>query len=388
MAEYKTEWVEPSYGCCYMTAADHQNFKDAIGTDEQVFTTRRAILEKYKNQSPFGGDGLYLKVESFEDLQSRLPRIRKINSPEQEEQRAKADILHNISGGNVDHKKAMLNGIPSSSNALKNNPIRVSETKSSMSKRKEEGVKKDSGNVMKSISLPITAAVADAAEKISSEFQDAKNKSEGLIDSVINKVINPAKSKFSEKYSGLKENYEKYKEQVSQLSETLASLPDRIGGITDAAIGQYNQLTNQFNLRLTNVQNQITDQFQFNLDSTIDSLAGAFGVVASIVAAPTGFSNTILAGGGGDGSGYTAADVTDDYPNGVSRDGCPVVRGFSVYSRGQFSGYEARQFRPTNLGNTQSIQNAVNAAIEFANQRNGVVWDDCSRGRFIVFWQA
>lgn len=371
-ATFKTEWTEPSYGCCYMTQEDNFDFNFTVGTPQQVYEKRQQILSKYSNQKPFDGDGK-LYYQSWEQLQEKLPIINKVNEAMQAEKAFRFDMMSKVMNQDLSYKAAILGGFPSLSQPLKDSPLSsMYEDKVSLKRKELEGLKKNNGNIIKNCYMLTPPVIDDLSETLSNEFSDSKNKCEDIITEKTNSSINKASSFMSESFTQLKNNLQNIANSTVAWATAITTASVSLAQhMANAAMIGMNSASNAFAQRQQATQAMISNASQ-QLNQAVGSLAGSFAGVGFAVMQPTGFSAVLL-----EGAGATAAGTNNQ-----------VVVTFCTASDRppQYRGLNARCFKPRDARNREHTDAARLQAEGFARNVGGTVWNDTVNRMFVVFY--
>lgn len=382
MPSYKTEWVEPSYGCCYMSKTDHEIFNQYSGNIDQIFAFRSGLLKKYRSQYPFQGDGKLYEYKNWTEYENSLPRIVNTNSVSQEEKKTRGEIIDLVSVQSSDYTNILLGSISSASAKLKQNSSKLFESKTSGSRRKNDGVTNNTGNNLMGTSVIITSEIDECAKEISEEFQAAKTKAESALKAKISAKLASAKAKMTAKYASIKASLQAYKAQIAafkaQIAVGIAAISGKLAALQKALVAQAKALQ----AALAAAQAAILKNLENTLDDALDAITGGFAGLAALITTPVGFAAVAIQDAGVVLSSENAyiSTCTTDYRTGTPYE----CEGVAV---GRYNGYKARCFKPKNLSTDEIINAAKKEAQDFASENNGSVWNDCKRKRFVVFYE-
>lgn len=403
MSNYKTEWVQPSYGCCYMTKEDNIQFKNAKGKPKDIFATQTKILRNYEPQYPFNGDGKLFNLTDWDEYQKSLPNSIKVNAASADEQLGKTSLINIMSNQTTEYIRSMLTLMKSLSLNLNANGEfnALIENKHSTSRKNDEGVINNTGNRIKGISLAITPAISDTAGTISSEFQDADNKSKSIMESKLKMVKAFFKKRFGKSFNKIKNSFIKYKTQLENFQKDLLLAQKQLIADITYLSNLIKAQAQDLQKSIAKIQAELVETLTKALQDAIAGLVGAFGGLATLLLTPLSFASLAIIAGGGNTADAKVKDVTSKWKNGIPKrygdkgelKSCPAVgdprtgEKYDEYTPGMFAGWNAKAFTPKDKSNDEDIDNAKIDAIDFAKSKdNGVVWDDCLSNYFVAIW--
>jgi hypothetical protein len=305
---YKVEWTEPTYGCCYMNESDYYDFIDITGSPEQIYNNRHNILKKYPNQKPFEGDGK-LFYYNWEQYKNSLPQVNKVNGAMQAEKTGRYNIIFQSVNSGFEYKNALLNSFNDLSQSFKESPSLIYEDKISISKNPLEGIKKNTGNLIKSVSIIGLPEVADISNKVTDQLKNANLKTEGIINSKIGTAVNSTLEVINNSYINLKENITSITDVVENWSSEITNIQGQLSNTIAQSIRDGSRIAEQVRQQYTGFIKQIEDAARENLEEAVKEITGAFAGLAALINQPVDavssrlveLANENNSGGGGGG---------------------------------------------------------------------------------------
>ena len=371
---YKVEWTEPTYGCCYMTEQDSKLFKSALGTPQEIYTTRHDLLAGYSNQKPFNGDGTLFYL-TWDEYQKTLPLIVKVNQAMTAEKVGRYNITFGISQS-VPYKQKIYGGLNGLDSVYKSNPFSMFENKSSMKRKKEEGTKADNGNILKAMSLLMTPAVTDLVSTISDEANSASLKAKSVSDSLINSAVSEAMTGINASFTSLKTSVETIKAQAISFKATIEVLKQSIPLGMAAALARGRLAAQQARLEVEEAKALLIENATMALEMAVAAIASAFASVAALVFTQLPFTNFVVDAAGGN-MGTRTVD-------GVIQNDCPKLDEETYPA--EYQSLSHRCFEPSVEGDQAAKDKAEEQARTFASRYNGhVVWL-AAHERWAVFY--
>jgi hypothetical protein len=387
-----------------MKKTDYDSFIDVTNggkprSIDQLFEHRKNILQKYNSQYPFKGDGKLFHYKDWSTYEQTLPTTIKINLASNEEQKARNKIIDVISVQTTNFTNNLMREIPSASATLKENAVKLcTEVKSSATRLKNEGVSVATGNIIKSVSYSATPTINAQVSLLNFQWKNANQKTQKEVEAKVDAEIKKAKGKFAKAYDDIKKSIDSFKAQVASYSATVKEAGDKllsaIAGATAYAQAQALLLQKTLNETLDSIQNGLVSV----VSSALESIAGALGGLADLIKLPSGFSAVILTalgsriltddtritGAGGKGCDYTGGVPDYDPP-------CPAsgLEG-RQYRAGDFhsnDGYKSICFTPKSQDSDEEVRRSEQDAKNFAESKNGYLYNDCEKDTFVVFWK-
>lgn len=291
---YKIEWTEPSYGLCFVNYEDYYSFKNAIGSPEQIYDSKRQILQKYKNQFPFNGDG-QLFTNTWQEFSKKLPRILKVNAADQATKNCRFQSIFDTCFTDLSFKENMLSSFSELSLDLKNDPFSVFEDKISWTRNPLDGVKKNTGNTLKASTVMITPFITDTAVELQDKIKSAALKNESILKNLTSQALN---SRFSSiiqtSFNNLKTNVENITTLVSGWSQQLNGIQSTISSTITSIVNQSSSIASSFQASFNQFKNDLINNATEKLNEAVSTLPGAFTSIGTLVSTPLpGISQTL-----------------------------------------------------------------------------------------------
>ncbi len=410
---HKVEWVEPTYGCCYMSEGDAEEFMSVVGPPDVIYNTRHEILKGYENQKPFNGDGT-LYYLTWEEYQKKLPVIVRINQAMTEEKKCRYELISSISR-NIDLKKTLISELKSLNEKFKKKAGFMFENKSSMKRKIEEGVKANNGNILKGVSMLTTPAISDlvfdsrgtkgtskppratqdsiitkdtgvsefieegdfAAEEtassaiIAEEISNSVNKAQEKMEAIKKSIIAKAISKMKAAFEKMKEAIIAIKEQAEKFAKMIMDMKQKVMASISAAIAAGAAAAEKVMKAIEKMKEKIAEQVEEAMTLALTTISSAFSGLATLVFTALPFASFVFfASGGGEHGSYS-----EDECSGVKKENIPE----------KYRNMAKRCFKPKNL---LHIGKANKEAEKFSKQHNGIKMWIPEEKLFIVFYEG
>ena len=376
---YKVEWSEPSYGCCFMYKTDAEDFKNAIGAQEEIYTKRHDILQSYATQKPFNGDGK-LYFYTWEQYKNTLPHVDTINKAMKAEKIARYNIIFNVSQ-NLQYKTSILKKFSTLSPLYSTNPLCVFENKSSFFRRQEEGLKQDCGNIIKATNMLVNPAITDLSTTLSGEVVSAKLQTKDIVNEKIEKATESATKDITESFTALATSIKSLKKVATEWKAKIVSIKAQLIAQFQSAVALGKQMAMDAYNKIEELKTQMEEAAKEALESALTAIATAFSGIATMVFTALPFTNFIL----------NAIDMnTNEHTDMVMSGKCDKLDQSRDEEGNPISAsllaMDSRCYETDDDGNEEQKQKAYEKAYAFANLNSGTIFWDKAFYRYIVFY--
>lgn len=370
---YKVEWTEPSYGCCLMSKADASAFKNAMGTQKQIYVQRHNILQNYSNQKPFNGDGK-LYYYTWDEFENTLPHIYKLNKAMAAEKVGRYNTIFALSQ-DLDYKKSLLAEIQGMSPQYKNQPTAMFENQASMCRRQDEGLVTANGNHMKGISLLVGPEISEIQKTIGDQVHSADLKTKAKAKSKTDKAANDASADIKDSFTQLSTSIKTLKQTTQKWNAKTAQIVASIQTQFTAAVAAGTALAEQARAQMEEVRAAMEEAVAMAIETAIAAIAGALSGLGGMIFTALPEANVVL----------TAIGAESTLANVVQKN-CEKVEDSEPPIPPELLSMKSKCFIPKDREEsfkTEAFQQATRFQIMVGGQ--APIWDS-KHYRYIVFY--